>query len=145
LQAACSLTVAGMEAGLPNLHAKILEEGRTTKGVEAVLAHALRPAEDHDDPGLVYVSPELVTDVKNCKYGLGWDTSYRNCHQGISPFAVPYMSMKHQHERSAYQHLLEKKPQRQWATWRKERAHKAQLPKTTMDCCSSSPTMCGYS
>jgi hypothetical protein len=108
LRAACSLTVAGMEAGLPDLHAKILEEGRTTQDVKAVLAHALRPEEDHDDPGLVYMSPELVTDVKNCKYGLGWDTSYRNCHRGISPFAVPHMSMKHQHERSAYQDLLGK-------------------------------------
>jgi hypothetical protein len=36
LRAACSLTVAGMEAGLPNLHAKILEEGRTTKGIKVV-------------------------------------------------------------------------------------------------------------
>jgi hypothetical protein len=69
-----------MEAELPEIHSKIIEEGRTTKGVEAVLAHALRPLEDHDDPGLVYISPELVTDVKTCKYGLGWDTLYWNCH-----------------------------------------------------------------
>jgi hypothetical protein len=58
------------------------------------------------DPGLVYISPELVSDIKDCKYGLGWDTSYRNCHRGISPFAVPHMSMRHQQERSAYQDRL---------------------------------------
>jgi hypothetical protein len=106
LRAACSLTVAEMATNLPEIHERILEEGRTTKSIEAVLAHALRPKEDQDDPGLIYVSPELVTDVKNCKYGLGWDTSYRNCHRGISPFAVPHMSMKHQQERGHYQERL---------------------------------------
>jgi hypothetical protein len=106
LRAACSLTVAEMATNLPEIHERILEEGRTTKSIEAVLAHALRPKEDQDDPGLIYVSPKLVTDVKNCKYGLGWDTSYRNCHRGISPFAVPHMSMKHQQERGHYQERL---------------------------------------
>jgi hypothetical protein len=55
----------------------------------------------------VYVSAELVSDVKECKHGLGWDTSYRNCHRGISPFAVPHMSMKHQQECNAYQDRLQ--------------------------------------
>jgi hypothetical protein len=106
LRAACSLSVPEMETTLPDFHEQLLTEGRTKKGTEAVLAHALRPQEDTDDPGLVYVSPELVSDIKDCKYGLGWDTSYRNCHRGISPFAVPHMSMKHQQERSAYQDRL---------------------------------------
>jgi hypothetical protein len=108
LRAACSLTVAEMDTQLLEIHAVLREEGWTTKSVEAVLAHALRPVEEQDDPGLVYISPELVADVKNCKYGLGWDTSYRNCHCGISPFAVPHMSMKHQQERTAYQERLGK-------------------------------------
>jgi hypothetical protein len=95
-----------MEEALPLFHEQLLTEGRTKKGTEAVLAQALRPHEDMDDPGLVYVSPELVSDIKDCKYGLGWDTSYKNCHRGISPFAVPHMSMKHQQERSAYQDRL---------------------------------------
>jgi hypothetical protein len=93
--AACLLTVPQMETSLP-------------EGTESVLAQALRSHHgDSDDPGLVYVSPELVSDIKDCKYGLGWDTSYKNCHRGISPFAVPHMSMKHQQEHSTYQdHLL---------------------------------------
>jgi hypothetical protein len=95
-----------MATALPPFHEQLLTEGRTKKGTEAVLAHALRLHEDVDDPGLVYISPELVSDVKDCKYGLGWDTSYRNCHRGISPFAVPHMSMRHQQERSAYQDRL---------------------------------------
>jgi hypothetical protein len=106
LRASCSLSVAEMEALLPLFHENLLAEGRTKKGTEAVLAQALRPSDDSDDPGLIYVSPELVSDIKDCKYGLGWDTSYRNCHRGISPFAVPHMSMRHQQERSAYQERL---------------------------------------
>jgi hypothetical protein len=106
LRAACSLTSAEMETMLPSFHDKLLAEGRSKKGTEAVLAQALRPDESNDDPGLIYISPELVSDIKDCKYGLGWDTSYRNCHRGISPFAVPHMSMKHQQERNEYQDRL---------------------------------------
>jgi hypothetical protein len=108
LQAACSLTVAEMDTILPPFHARLLGEGRTKRGMEAVLAQALRPTEDSDDPGLIYVSPELVQDIMGCKYGLGWDTSYRNCHRGLSPFAVPHMSLKHQQERLLYQDRLGK-------------------------------------
>jgi hypothetical protein len=95
LRAACLLTVAEMDTQLQEIHALLREEGRTTKSGQAVLAHTLQPIEEQDDPGLVYISPELVAEVKNCKYRLGWDTSYRNCHCRISPFTVPHMSMKH--------------------------------------------------
>ena len=108
LRAACSLTVAEMETSVPPFHARLLAEGPTKRGTEAVLAQALRPTEDSDDPGLIYVSPELVQDIMGCKYGLGWDTSYRNCHRGLSPFAVPHMSLKHQQERLLYQDRLGK-------------------------------------
>jgi hypothetical protein len=107
LRAACSLTVPEMETSLPTFLEQLLTEGRTKKGTEAVLAQALCPRNDTDGPGLVYVSLELVSDIKNCKYGLGWDTSYRNCHRGISPFAVPHMPMRHQQERAAYEDRLQ--------------------------------------
>jgi hypothetical protein len=100
LRAACSLTVGEMSSDLPELHEKLLAEGRTKRGSEAVLAQALRP-DDSDDPGLIYISPELVADIRDCKFGLGWDTSYRHCHRGLSPFSVPHMSLKHQQERQA--------------------------------------------
>jgi hypothetical protein len=63
--------------------------------------------DDTDNPGLIYVSPELVSNIKNCKYGLGWDTSYQNCHRGISLFVVLHMPMRHQRERAAYQDQLQ--------------------------------------
>jgi hypothetical protein len=108
LRAAFSLSEGEMLTNMPPFHQKLLAEGRTKRGAEAVLAQALRPDEHSDDPGLIYVSPELVADVKDCKYGLGWDTSYKNCHRGLSPFAVPHMSILHQQERNAYQDRLGK-------------------------------------
>jgi hypothetical protein len=109
LRAACSLTVAEMDTCLPPFHARLLAKGRTKRGTEAVLAQALRPTDDTDDPGLIYISPELVQDIMGCKYGLGWDTSFRNCHRGLLPFAVvPHMSLWHQQERLIYQDRLGK-------------------------------------
>ena len=72
--------MAEMATGLPTLYQSLLTEGRSKRGTEAVLANALRATADNDDPGLIYISPELVADIRDCKYGLGWDTSYRNCH-----------------------------------------------------------------
>jgi hypothetical protein len=92
LRVACSLTVGEMSTSLPPFHR------RTKRGSEAVLAQMLCP-DDSNDPGLIYVSPDLVTNIRDCKFGLGWDTSYRHCHRGLSPFSVPHMSLKHQQER----------------------------------------------
>jgi hypothetical protein len=97
LQAACSLTVGKMSTSLPEFHSKLLAEGCTKQGSEAVLAQMLKP-DNSDDPGLIYILPDLIADIKDCKFGLGWDTSYRHCHQDLSPFSVPHMSLKHQQE-----------------------------------------------
>jgi hypothetical protein len=140
LRSACSLTVPEMATALPSFYKQLLTEGRTKKGTEAVLAHALRPQADTGDPGMVYVSPELVSNIKDCKYGLGWDTSYRNCHRGISPFAVPHMSMKHQQERTAYQDRLMRASSTTLGTLRKERAAQTQHRRTITACCRCSLT-----
>jgi hypothetical protein len=97
-----------MLTNMPPFHQHLLSEGRTKRGAEAVLAQALRPDEHSDDLGLIYVLPELVSDMKDCKYVLGWDTSYKNCHRGLSPFAVHHMSLHHQQERYTYQDRLGK-------------------------------------
>jgi hypothetical protein len=107
LRAGCSLTVGEMRTSLPAIHSRLLTEGRTRRGTEAVLAQMLKP-DDSDDPGLIYISPELIADIKDCKYGLGWDTSYRHCHRGLSPFSVPHMSLKHQQERQVVTDRLSK-------------------------------------
>ena len=85
-----------------------MAKGHTKLETEAVLTQALRPYKHSDNPGIIYVSPELVTDIKYCKYGLGWDNSYKNCHRGIYPFAIPRMSLYRQQERKDYQDSLGK-------------------------------------
>ena len=66
----------------------------------------LCPYKNSEDTGLIYVSPKLVTDIKDCKYGLGWETSYKNCHRGMFTFVVPHMSLFHQKERDTYRERL---------------------------------------
>jgi hypothetical protein len=144
LRAACSLNITEMESALPDFHEQLLTKGRTKKGTDSALAQALRPQGDNNDPGLVYVSAELVSDVEECKYRLGWDTSYRNCHRGISPFAVPHMSMKHQQERDAYQDRLRRATTTTLGTSRKARATPVQRRKTTMDFYNYCPTTSAY-
>ena len=57
LRAACSLSVPQMDTVLLVFHEQLLTEGRTKKGTEAVLAHALRPREDTDDPAWFMCRP----------------------------------------------------------------------------------------
>ena len=83
-----------------------MAKGRTKLETESVLTQALRPYKHSDNPGIIYVSPELVTDIKYCKYGLGWDTSYKNYHRIISIFVVPHMSLYHQQVSKSYQDRL---------------------------------------
>ncbi len=99
-----------MRQNRPPVQHQLLAEGRTKRGAETVLAQALRPDEHSDDPGLIYVSPELVSDIKECKYGLGWDTSYKNCHRGLSPISVPLISIHLHPQRPAYHTRLVKAP-----------------------------------
>jgi hypothetical protein len=68
-----------MATAMPMFQASLLSEGWSKKGTEAVLAQALRLDEDSDNPGLIYISSELVANIKDCEYSLGYDTSYRNC------------------------------------------------------------------
>ena len=79
-----------------------MTEGYTKRGTESVLAQALQPDEHSDDRVLIYVSPELVAEIKDFRYGLGWDTSYKNCHRGLSYFSLPHMYLCHHQERKEY-------------------------------------------
>jgi hypothetical protein len=100
--------MAKVDTILPPFHMCLLAEGRTQRGTASVLAQALRPRDHTDNPDLIYVLPELVADIMACKYGLGWDTSYHNCHWGLSSFAVPHMLLHHQQEWLLYQDGLGK-------------------------------------
>ena len=96
LIAPCSLTEAELVTSLPFFHKKLMSEGHTKRGTDAVLTQELHPYKKSEYSGLIYVSPEMVTDIKHCRYGLGLDASYKNCHRGLRPFTVPHMSLFHQ-------------------------------------------------
>ena len=64
--------------------------------IEAVLQNYLLLTEEELDPVKIYVSPELVRDVKELRYGYDNDLSYENCHRGISPFCVMAVTVEHQ-------------------------------------------------
>jgi hypothetical protein len=84
----------------------LLAEGRSNKGTASALTASLKANPGRGDPGLIFISPELTKDIKECNYGYGRDKSYGNCHRGISPFSVPHMSPRLQQERLTYQDRL---------------------------------------
>ena len=45
-------------------------------------------------PACVFLSMQLVTDVKELKFGWQGSTSFESCHRGISPFSVPSSSLE---------------------------------------------------
>jgi hypothetical protein len=75
-----------MTTGLPKIYQSLLTEGQSKRGTEAVLANALKPTADNDDPRLIYILPELVADIWDCKYGLGWTH-----HTGTAIAGNPYL------------------------------------------------------
>ena len=100
---ACGLGPANYELGRPPLYAAMLAEGRTLPRVEAVLQRALAPPPGDWDPVRIYVSAELVRDMKDLKFGWANENTYDTCHRGISPFAVLQVSMEVQNKRRKIQ------------------------------------------
>jgi hypothetical protein len=76
--------------------------------VEAVLQKFLAPAPDDWDPIKLYVSQELVRDVKDLKLGWGNENTYDTCNRGISPFAVLQVTMDQQTKRRKTQERAER-------------------------------------
>ena len=99
IRMACGLEPPNYDVGRPPIYGMILAEGRSMVKVEAVLQKCLAPAPDDWDPVRVYISQELVRDVKDLKFGWGNENTYDTCHRGMSPFAVLQVSMEQQTKR----------------------------------------------
>ena len=99
IRLACGLDPANYDAGRPPIYAVFLAEGRSMVKVEAVLQKFLAPAPDDWDPIRLYVSQELVRDMKDLKLGWGNENAHDTCHRGISPFAVLQVLMDQQTKR----------------------------------------------
>jgi hypothetical protein len=94
IQAACGLTDAQWDTDLPQLYTRMLQEGRTTARIKALLEDTFRP-DDMYSLNAVYlgVTSDMAKDVKELNFGYNNDMSYDSCHRGISPFTVIGVSM----------------------------------------------------
>ena len=104
IMVACGLFAElATERDFPSIYATMLVEGRTLTRIEAVLQNYLLPTVEDLDPVRIYVSPELVRDVKELRFGYDNDLSFENCHRGISPFCVMAVTVEHQAKRRRIQ------------------------------------------
>ncbi len=80
IQAACGLTDAQWETDLPELYTRMLEEGRATAKVKALLEDIFRPDGDFSLAAVqINVTDELAKDIKNINLGCNNDMSYKCC------------------------------------------------------------------
>jgi hypothetical protein len=94
IQAACGLTDAQWDTDLPELYTRMLEEGRTTMRVKALLEDVFRPDDRYSLTNVhLGVTTEMAKDIKDLNFGYSNDWSYDTCHRGLSPFAVIGVSM----------------------------------------------------
>jgi hypothetical protein len=94
IQAACGLTDAQWATDLPEVYDRMIEEGRTTPRVKALLEEIFRPTDTLSLMNVhLGVTTDLAKDVKELNFGYSQDWSYDTCHRGLSPFAVIGVSM----------------------------------------------------
>jgi hypothetical protein len=95
IQAACSITDLQWDTELPELYTRMLEEGRTTPRVKALLEHTFRIKDLFSlETVKLSTSDEMAKDIKNLNFGHDNDISYESSHRGISPFTVIGVSME---------------------------------------------------
>jgi hypothetical protein len=94
IQAACGLTDAQWETDLPELYIRMLEEGRTTARIKALLEDIFRPSDLFSLESVqLSATDDMAKEISNLNYGYNNDVSYESSHRGISPFAVIGVSM----------------------------------------------------
>jgi hypothetical protein len=72
----------------------MLEEGRTTERIKALLEDIFRPVDLFSLESVqLGATDDMAKDVKNLNYGYNKDLCYESSHRGISPFAVIGVSM----------------------------------------------------
>jgi hypothetical protein len=60
----------------PTIYDLMMEEGRTLPRIEAILQEAFAPLPDAESPAHIYVSADLVRDVKVLRFGFNNDLSF---------------------------------------------------------------------
>ena len=94
IQAACRLTDAQWLAELPDIYPRMLEEGRTTARVKALLESTFQPGDIFSLSAVhLHVTADLAKDMRDLNFGFNNDLTYKNCHRSISPFTMIGVSM----------------------------------------------------
>jgi hypothetical protein len=70
--------------------------------VDSVLHQCLALDYDADVPVHIFVTQDMVRDLKDLRFGWNQDLSFETCHRGVSPFAVVAVSQ----ENAAIQRIL---------------------------------------
>jgi hypothetical protein len=92
--AACGLNPTQWDE-VPPIYDKICKDGRTKSAVRATMEQEYRETQlSPEIPSSVFLSTQLVSDVKDVNFGWQANQAYASCHRGISPFAVPHTSIE---------------------------------------------------
>jgi hypothetical protein len=76
---------------VPPIYGKICEDGRSVAAVRASMEQEYHETTlTSEIPSSVFLSTQLVSDVKEIKFGWQESHAYSSSHRGISPFAVPH-------------------------------------------------------
>jgi hypothetical protein len=76
---------------VPPIYGKICEDGRSVAAVRAVMEQEYHETTlTSEIPSSVFLSTQLVSDVKEIKFGWHESHAYSSSHRGVSPFAVPH-------------------------------------------------------
>lgn len=85
LRSMASLTEAQYETQRPPIYATMLTEGRTMTKVDGVLHQYLAADEDADAPVHIFISQDMVRDVKDLRFSWNADYSFETCAIEASP------------------------------------------------------------
>jgi hypothetical protein len=93
------LAACGLHPGdwnqVPPIYNKITQDGRTVSAVRVALEQEYRDTVlTSEIPSSVFFSTQLVSDVKDIKFGWQDSQAYASCHRGMSPFALPHTSIE---------------------------------------------------
>jgi hypothetical protein len=88
IRAMSSLTEVQYDTMRPPIYSLMLAEGRSMAKVDTLLHQCLVPPEDSEVPVHIFVTQDMVRDLKDLRFGWNGDMSFETCHRGISPFAV---------------------------------------------------------
>jgi hypothetical protein len=101
IQAACGLNDLQWDTDLPDLYIRMLEEGRTTATIKALLEDIFRPTDWFSlETVHLRATDDMAKDVKTLNYGHNNDLSYESSHRGVSPFTVIGITMATATQRS---------------------------------------------